>query len=225
MANASSQRVWVLGRVNKPGVYPITRPTTLVDAISQAGGLYAARFSGSTQELADLDHSFIMRNGQPLPVDFGRLLRSGDMGQNIYVQPGDFIYLPSELSQEVHVLGAVKEARTVGFSEDMSLASVLSAAHGTLERADLQRIVIVRGSLTHPQTAVVDFAAIQQGKAPNVRLAPRDIIYVPERATGPVSKVVDLVLSTFTRTVAANEGNRAAVPASQPVQPSLGIGQ
>ena len=60
------------------------------------------------QDLADLRHSFVMRQGQSLPVDFYRLLREGDTSQNIYLQPDDFVYVPSALSQQVYVLGAVR---------------------------------------------------------------------------------------------------------------------
>ena len=33
-----SQRVFVLGEVTKPGIYPLTGPTTLLDLLTQAGG-------------------------------------------------------------------------------------------------------------------------------------------------------------------------------------------
>jgi len=39
---AASERVWVLGRVNTPGIYTLNGPTTLLDAVAQAGGLSAA---------------------------------------------------------------------------------------------------------------------------------------------------------------------------------------
>ena len=49
-----SKRVWVVGRLNKSGVYPINGPTTIIEAIARAGGLFTSRFSGTTEELADL---------------------------------------------------------------------------------------------------------------------------------------------------------------------------
>jgi polysaccharide export outer membrane protein len=33
-----SQRVWLLGRVQAPGVYPLNGPTTLLEALAGAGG-------------------------------------------------------------------------------------------------------------------------------------------------------------------------------------------
>src|SRR5581483_7065119 len=38
LRSVESQRIWVLGRLNKPGVYPMSGPMTLLEAISEAGG-------------------------------------------------------------------------------------------------------------------------------------------------------------------------------------------
>ncbi len=224
VAEVRSKRVSVLGRVNKPGIYPLTHPTTIVDAISQAGGLFTSRFSGTTEELADLDHSFIIRRRKMLSVNFSRLIRGGDMGQNIYLEPNDIIYLPSALSKQINVIGAVRQPRAVAFSQEMSLAAAISASLGTIPGADLRHVAIVRGSLAKPDVAVVDFVAIQQGKAPDVRLQPRDIVYVPTSRWLSLSHLVDNVTNTFARTVSANEGGHAASATSEPVRPTLSVG-
>lgn len=39
VAQADSQRFWMLGQIKVPGAYPIKKPTTLVDALSFGGGL------------------------------------------------------------------------------------------------------------------------------------------------------------------------------------------
>lgn len=95
LVEVRSRRYWILGRVFKPGLYPLRQPTTLLEAISEAGGLFTSRFSGTTEELADLGSSVVIRNGQILPVNFEKLVRSGDTSQNIYLRHNDYIYLPS----------------------------------------------------------------------------------------------------------------------------------
>ena len=100
LRDVQSKRVWVLGRLNRSGVFPLAQPMTVLEAISQAGGLFTSRFGGTTEELADLNHSFLIRRGELMPVNFQKLLREGDTSQNIYLQPDDFLYLPSALSQE-----------------------------------------------------------------------------------------------------------------------------
>jgi protein involved in polysaccharide export with SLBB domain len=212
LREVQSQRVWVLGRVNSPGIYPLDAPTTLIEAIARAGGLFTSRFSGTTEELADLHHSFVVRDGQVLPLNFHRLIREGDTSQNIYLRPDDFVYLPSSLSSEVYVLGAVGQPRAVGFKDQVTLVSAIANARGTVRDAWLSHVAIVRGSLSSPQVAIVNYGDIVRGKAPDVRLEPRDIVYVPLAPYRSLKNYANLIVNTFVRTVAANEGGRAVNP-------------
>lgn len=207
LIEAESRRINLLGRVNSPGSYPLKGRMRLLDAIALGGGLFTSRFTGTTEELADLGHSFVVRNGRMLPVDFAGLIREGDLGQNIYLRDGDFIYLPSALTNEVYVLGAVTEPRPVGFMGEMTLTAALGHGLGLLRTAKLERVSIVRGALTDPSVAVVDAAAILKGQAPNVRLAPGDIIYVPGEGTHSPKQLAREAVDTFVRVVAANEGS------------------
>jgi protein involved in polysaccharide export with SLBB domain len=181
----------------------------VVDAIARAGGLYTAQFTGTTEELADLQHSFLLRHGKFLPVNFSRLIHDGDLSQNVYLEPDDFVYLPSALSTEVYVLGAVTEPRAVSFKNQVTLSSAIANARGTVPDAYLREVVIIRGSLTEPHYAVVNFLDILKGRAPEVRLQPRDIVYVPDRPLGMFQSAVKSIVDTFVRTVAANEGLHA----------------
>jgi len=219
-----SKCVWVLGRLNRPGLYSLTGPMTVLEAVAQAGGLFTSRFGGTTEELADLNHSFLIRGGEMLPVSFQKLLRDGDMTQNVYLQPDDFLYLPSSLSKEVYILGAVSSPRPLGYVDDMTLATAIAKAQGVLPGACLTQIAIVRGSLAEPKIAVVDFKEIATGKVPDVRLEPHDIVFVPYSPYRTLEHYAKMVTDTFVRTVAANEGGRAAskqftgVGVSNPIQ-------
>jgi protein involved in polysaccharide export with SLBB domain len=225
LVDAVSKRVWVLGRLNQPGIYPLKRPLRVMDAIALAGGLFTSRFTGTTEELADLQHSFLIRKGQTLPVDFQKLIRDGDLSQNIYLQPDDFIYLPSSLTNEVYVLGAVVEPRPVGFMNDMNLMGALGRGLGLRPDADLGRVSIIRGSLTDPKIATVDARDVINGKATNFRLEPGDIVYVPGRGQMSANDMGREAVNTFVRVVAANEGGHAAVGAgAQNVGVNVNIG-
>jgi protein involved in polysaccharide export with SLBB domain len=223
LRTVASKRVWVLGRLNSPGIFPLNAPMTVLEAISRAGGLFTSRFSGTTEELADLHHSFLIRGGQQIAVDFNRLLREGDMSQNIYLQPDDYIYLPSALSKEVQVLGAVKTPKAVGFMDQVTLVSAISSAGGPDAGAQLSKVAIVRGSLTQPEIAIADFGAIITGKQPDIKLEPQDIVYVPTSSYESLSKYAGLVVETFVRTVSANEGGRAVTENSKPVGVNVGL--
>lgn len=223
LRTVASKRVWVLGRLNTPGIFPLTSPMTVVEAISRAGGLFTSRFSGTTEELADLHHSFLIRNGKPVAIDFNKLLREGDMSQNIYLQPDDYIYLPSALSKEVQILGAVKSPKPIGFMDQVTLVSAISSAGGPDTGAQLSHVAIVRGSLTQPDIAIVDLGAILAGKQPDVKLEPRDIVYVPTASFQSLSRYAGMIVDTFVRTVSANEGSRAVNSSAIPVGVNVGL--
>ena len=206
LRSVESRRVWVMGRVNTPGLYPLEGPMTVLEAIAKAGGLFTSRFSGTTEELADLHHSFVIRRGEYLPVNFHQLIREGDTAQNIYLEPDDLIYLPSSLSTAVFVLGAVSDPRSVGFNDQVTLVSAIANARGTIPDARVREVVIVRGSLSQPSVALVDYLAIIQGRKPDVRLEPRDIVFVPFSPYRKLEKYLSMAITTFVRGAAANAG-------------------
>jgi polysaccharide export outer membrane protein len=219
-----SKHVWVLGRLNKPGIYPLTGSMTLLESVGLAGGTAKSVAQANVQEMADLRHSFVVRQGQFLPVDFQKLLRKGDMSQNIYLEPDDFVYVPSALANEVYVLGAVRTPRSVNYTEGMSLVSVIANGDGPsrldwlatsdngpfTKDAYLSHVAIVRGSLAEPQLLVVDANAVFKGRASDVRLEPGDIIYVPNSPYTTFKRYFNIIVNSFVTTVAANEGLRAA---------------
>jgi polysaccharide biosynthesis/export protein len=224
LRRTESQRLWLLGRLNKPGVYPMAGPMTLLEALSEAGGpapagafasmngpIGVSQTRGATEEAADLSRAFIIRDGRLLRVDFNRLLREGDMSQNVYLQPNDFVYLPSATIGAVHVLGSVESPRAVDYINQLTVTQAVAQAGGPLRRyAHLSQVAIVRGSLSQPKVAVVDLTAILAGQAPDVALEPQDIVFVPQTPYHVLTRYVDMILDTFVRTVGVNEGAKAA---------------
>jgi hypothetical protein len=76
----------------------------------------------------------------------------------------------------------------------------------------LGHVTIVRGSLADPQVAFVNYYDIVKGKAPDVALQPRDIVYVPLTRYRYLRKYLDVALNTFVSTVAINEGSKITTP-------------
>jgi polysaccharide biosynthesis/export protein len=147
-----------------------------------------------------------VRDGRIVPVDFQSLLRGGDLSQNVYLQPGDFVYVPSLRSAQVHVLGAVLQPRSERMTGAMTVVQAIALAGGTVPTACLPNVAILRGSLTHPQIAIVAVNDVLHGKAPDVRLEPGDIVFVPYKPDRVLVRYVNLILDTFVRTVGVNEG-------------------
>jgi len=210
-----SKRLWVLGSVQVPGVYTMATPLTLLESISMAGGtLSMTSFqdqsaAGIGEELADLKRSFVLRRGQLVPVDFKRLLYEGDLSQNIYLEPDDFVFLPAAAARQIYVLGAVAQPRPVPFVEGMTVAGAVASAYGTLRDAYLSQVAVVSGSLSAPQVTIVNYGKVIRGEESDILLKPQDIVYVPLSPYRYLRRYVDVILNTFVTSTAINAGSYA----------------
>ena len=215
LRGVESQRIWVLGCVQAPGVYPMSTPITLLEAISMAGGtLSMTSFrdqaaTGIGEELADLKRSFVIRQGNLLPVNFDRLLLEGDLSQNIYLEPDDFVYLRPRMARDVYVLGAVTQPRPVPYAEGMTVAAAVAGAYGTLKDAYLPHVAVVRGSLSQPELTIVNYRKVIRGEEPDFLLQPRDIVYVPLSPYRYLRRYAEVILNTFVSSTAINAGSYA----------------
>jgi protein involved in polysaccharide export with SLBB domain len=215
LRGVESKEVWVLGRVQIPGIYPLAAPMTLLEAISLAGGTMSlAAFqqqeaTGASDELADLKRSFVIRQGKMLPVDFVRLLHQGDLSQNIYLQPDDFVYLATARSRAVYVLGAVAQPRAVPYRQGMTVVAAVASAYGTITGAYMHHVAVVRGSLTDPEIAIVDYRRVLRGETQDIELQPNDIVYVPFSPYRYLYRYAQLIVNTFVSATAINAGIKA----------------
>ncbi|HEY3755934.1 MAG TPA: SLBB domain-containing protein [Opitutaceae bacterium] len=222
LVSAGSRRVWILGRVGSPGVYTLAGPTTLLDALANSGGLASgsaiaslasslgvSSLGSSAGDSADLSRAFLIRDGRVVPVDFQRLMREGDLTQNVYLEPDDFVYVPSVHAHRVYVLGSVAQPGSEAMRGSLTLVQAIALSGGTVEGAYLKEVAIVRGSVSHPEIGIVSVSDILHGKALDVRLEPGDIVYVPRSPYDQVERYARLIVDTFARTVGINEGARA----------------
>ena len=85
----NSRRAFITGEVAKPGPYPLTSPTNVMQLISLAGGL---------REYANSKKIVIMRtvNGKPvsLPFNYKDVVAGKSLTQNIELKPGDTVVVP-----------------------------------------------------------------------------------------------------------------------------------
>lgn len=174
----SGRSFYILGQVKRPGTYQLAGPTTLIDAISAAGGMDKSTI-GDFLQIADLDSAYMVRNNTLVPVDFRALIERGDPSQNVYIESNDYIYIPSTRDSMVYVLGAVVSPRAVGYRKGLTLAAALAQAGGITEQGYREKVGILRGSLTSPQVAVVNFKDVLKGKNTNFALQSGDVVWVP----------------------------------------------
>jgi protein involved in polysaccharide export with SLBB domain len=192
-----SKRFTILGKVINKGVVTLERPITLVEAIANAGGLETGLFEQNTVELADLDRSFISRHGKRLAVDFRRLLNEGEMSLNIEIEPDDFIYIASNISNDYYVLGAVGSPGVQGLTPDATVVAAISRRGGFSERAWSNRVLVVRGSFSQPKTFIVNVKEVLAAKESDFKLQPKDLVYVAERPWVEAEDILKVALSAL----------------------------
>jgi len=193
---AREARYTILGKVVRPGLYPIEGRTTLLDAVAMGQGLSSGQYEGSTIEIADLENAFMVRREKVVPVDFVLAIRVGDPRHNIAVEDGDYIYIPSALEQEVYVLGEVFDPRAFGFRGRTTLLQAISEAGGFRSTALLRDVVVLRGLTTgERQLLPVDVRAILDGKADDIELEVGDVVYVPRSKLANIGDAMRDILS------------------------------
>jgi protein involved in polysaccharide export with SLBB domain len=192
-----SKKYFLLGSVVNSGVYTFDRPLTVIEAIARAGGLQTGLSEARSVELTDLAHSFLVRNGQRLSLDFERLFQRGDLSQNAALEPDDYLYFASANANEIYVLGEVMSPGVVTFAPKPTVLNVIAARGGYTLRAYKGRVLVVRGSLDHPQTFDIDTRAILSGGRPDFKLEPKDIVYVSTNPWKIGGEILDTAVRAF----------------------------
>lgn len=83
--SVESKKYYLDGEVNHPGEYLLDRPTTILEAISKAGGL---------QDFANKKKIYILRGDKKIPFNYKEVINGKNMAQNIPLEPGDHIFVP-----------------------------------------------------------------------------------------------------------------------------------
>ena len=89
VVRVSSYRIYVLGRVNKPGDYSLGREVDVLQALSIAGGMTPFAAEDGIRIIRKVD-------GQTtsIPFDYTRIAKRGDLSQNITLKSGDVLLVP-----------------------------------------------------------------------------------------------------------------------------------
>lgn len=86
---AGSQRVFVLGKVTKPGPYPVGQSIDVLQALSLAGGLAPFADANDVRIMRREDGKLVV-----LPFEYDRVIRGQRLDQNITLRSGDVVVVP-----------------------------------------------------------------------------------------------------------------------------------
>lgn len=174
-----SQRISVVGAVNKSQVFAVTGQRYLVDMLMLAEGIskeagsicYVIRpawNSGSGNE-----------RGTTVVIDLDELLVNGNLSLNIPVFAGDVINVPR--GGTFFVDGSVRTPGAYTMKGKTTLAQAISMAQGVSPEAALGNVRIFREKNGGDREVIqADFDAINQGASPDVVIVENDIIIVPQ---------------------------------------------
>jgi polysaccharide export outer membrane protein len=193
-ANRPSQRVIALGALARPGPVPAAPRMRVADVIAAAGGILFTPDSDGLPplEIADLDRAALVRNGSALPISMRDALHASP-GHNVYVQPGDLLYVPFASENTVSVLGQVGTARVLPHRSGLRLTEALAAAGGITTGGDTGDIRLVRGAVDAPRVFESSLADIADGEQNDAVLAPGDVIFVEDHFFEDLAEVMELV--------------------------------
>jgi len=140
-------KVFVVGEVRAPGDYNLNALSTLINALSAAGGPLK---SGTLRNVQ------VKRSGQTVEtVDLYDFFLKGDKSRDIRLQPGDTIFVPV-IGRVATVAGNVKRPAIYELREEKNLADLIDLAGGFLPTGYLQRVHVLRVE-AHEKNMVADF--------------------------------------------------------------------
>ena len=182
-----SQRISVMGAVDKPGVYDVIGQKTCLDILALAGGLkedagqmlFLIRAPAEGDEPSGKTGATEGEIPKALVIDLEHLLVKGDLKLNLSVSHGDIINIP--VSGKIFVAGAVN--RPGGFplkGKKLTLCQAIAMAEGLKPEANGGEAKIFRhGENGEGEILSVDLHAIEKGKSKDLTLQENDIVIIP----------------------------------------------
>jgi polysaccharide export outer membrane protein len=172
-----SNRVSIVGAVQKPSAYELLGRQTLLGLISEAGGLTkdAAREIIVLRTIAD---GTTVR----LTVSLDELMNQGDPKANILLEPGDIVNVQVDKTVQIFVFGQVKNpsALSVLRSNIPTLMQAIAQAGGFTERAKKSSVLVRRRDANGKEKEFrINVKDILAGK-PDFQLQEGDTVFVEE---------------------------------------------
>jgi polysaccharide export outer membrane protein len=173
-----SQKVQVLGATEKPGVYYLTGPTTLLEILSRAGGF------GSTagkQVLLVRNNGVSDGSSAALRLSLEKI-QAGDPSENTRVQSQDIVIVSKAQAYSYFIFGEVRKPGAYTLDKDTNILEGITVAGGFTDKAAPSRTRVIRSTPQGQKVIEVDMNDIlRRGReAKTVMLQESDVVVVPE---------------------------------------------
>jgi polysaccharide export outer membrane protein len=171
----ASQPISIVGAVVRPGQIRSRGTPTLIQAITEAGGL--AENHGRSL--------YIVRNGrnglsEQLEIDIADLMENGNPMLNVPLAPNDLINVPVDTPITIYLLGEVMKPGKSLFrsSQTPTLLQAIADAGGPTDRAS-STAVILRRTNGQQERIRVNYRDILNGRKDDIVLSDGDTINIP----------------------------------------------
>ncbi|MCX6988633.1 MAG: polysaccharide biosynthesis/export family protein [Chlamydiae bacterium] len=173
----------------------VSTPSVLVDGrIRLFETLAVAKVAPS----ANFFKSYVIRENEMVPVDLYKLMKNGDMSQNIVMRGGDKVYIADSSDSTIMVLGEVGKEKVVDVpSGFMTLRKALAEAGGIPFTGDKSYIQVIRGNVLHPKIYSLNWQHVIHLPNDSMLLIPGDIVYVAAKPLTEWNRFVEQILPTL----------------------------
>lgn len=188
-----SQRITLEGAFVKTDPQPVSAvPMTLAQVIGTAG-------VDTTQ--ADLSGLVLTRDGHDYRINLNARTHGTSIAQNIYLKPGDQLFMPYNESREVYVLGEVIRPQALPIrTTQLDLTQAIGRAGGlNPQTADGKSVYVIRGvaDLQKEPATVFHLNAHSPAAfalADNFMLRPGDVVFVGPSGVTEWNRVLSQLL-------------------------------
>jgi len=188
----SARNVLVFGEA-KVGTYPLEDETRILDILASIGG---------TTKDADISQVKVTRkDGTIQMVNLSRILFENKNAENIFLNPGDRIYIPSleKTGKKILVFGEVRKPGVYLVRENLTLSEAIVQAGSFTPEAIFSDIKVIRGNLEKPVILSLNLSKLfkKGDRTDDILLEPNDIIYVPKTLMGNINRYIGQILPTI----------------------------
>ena len=218
----TSNRVLLLGAINRPGIVTFEQPPTLLEVLTRGGGLSEGEQAGGNYGSggggggAGFSNGNVAHSNITLPdrlaiyrgqgqgqqqvmwVDLKGLLDSGSPLADLRLKRNDIVYIPSPRERYISILGQIQHPGALILDSNTTLAKLIAEAGGlTLQAGNYPDIRIVQPATG--ATRIINFKQVLNPGPLDLTLHSGDVIYVPEsgfnKFTYSVERLSPLVTS------------------------------
>jgi len=162
-----SKKAFIMGEVNRPGLYVLPWQTTLLSVLSEAGGL--TKDAGDTAIIKRKSNS-PDKAESAVTVDLRDLVIKGDTSLDVPITDGDSIYIAK--ARRFYINGEIKKPDAYKYDEGTTVIKAITMAGGFTDKASKGRVKIIRK--VGGKEEVLEKVKMDEA------ILPDDVIVVPE---------------------------------------------